>query len=93
MGATLIAGTGVFIFILAFILFLSGSSLINFYHQAGVDLRNNTGFHYGIGITSLLVGLVATGFAIVLVCWPDLIKATTDRFKKRAADAIPGKKQ
>ena len=55
----------------AIVMFLTGSIVINLYNQCPANIQSGAEFHWWVGLVSLFGGLVSSGVIILLLTYPD----------------------
>lgn len=65
--------------LLAIVMLLAGSIVINLYNRSTDDVKTDVGFHWWIGLLSILGGLIAIGISVLLVVYPTKVAVAKQR--------------
>ena len=80
--------------LLAIVMFLTGSIVINLYNRSTDDVKTDVGFHWWIGLLSILGGLIAIGASVLIAVYPTQVTVVKQVVGSRAVAvgrAIRGK--
>lgn len=65
--------------LLAIVMFLTGSIVINLYNRSTDDVKTDVGFHWWIGLLSILGGLIAIGASVLIAVYPTQVTVVGSR--------------